>query len=52
MTRLLREPGLAEDLRARGIDRARTFSWRESARRLVAELERASGLRAGAGRPM
>lgn len=52
MTRLLREPGLAEDLRARGIDRARTFSWRDSARRLVAELERASGLRAGAGRPM
>ena len=51
MRRLLLEPGLAEDLRARGIDRARTFSWRESARRLVGELERASGLKMGAGRP-
>jgi glycosyltransferase involved in cell wall biosynthesis len=51
MTRLLLEPGLPEELRARGIARARHFSWRESARRLLAELERASGVRSGAGAP-
>jgi len=50
MTRLLCEPGLAEDLQARGIARAKDFSWQESARRLVAELERAGGSRAGGGR--
>jgi len=50
MVRLLREPGLAEDLRARGMARAQNFSWRESARRLLAELERASGRSNGAGR--
>jgi glycosyltransferase involved in cell wall biosynthesis len=43
MTRLLREPGLAEELRARGLARAREFSWERSARLLVAELERAAG---------
>ncbi|MGN6392916.1 MAG: glycosyltransferase family 4 protein [Gemmatimonadales bacterium] len=42
MTRLLREPGLAETLRARGLARAREFSWERSARLLVAELERAA----------
>lgn len=42
MTRILREPVLAADLRARGLARARDFSWSESARRLLAELERAS----------
>jgi len=46
MTRLLREPGLAESLRSRGLARAREFSWERSARLLVAELERAA--RAGA----
>jgi glycosyltransferase involved in cell wall biosynthesis len=45
MTRLLREPGLPADLRVRGLARAQHFSWRESARRLLAELERASGRR-------
>ncbi len=50
MTRLLSEPGLAEELRARGLTRARHFSWRESARRLVAELQRASGKVPGAER--
>jgi glycosyltransferase involved in cell wall biosynthesis len=38
MTRLLQEPGLVESLRARGLLRARGFSWRESARILVTEL--------------
>jgi glycosyltransferase involved in cell wall biosynthesis len=42
MIRLLRDPGLSADLRARGLRRARDFSWTESARRLLAELERAS----------
>jgi glycosyltransferase involved in cell wall biosynthesis len=42
MTRLLREPGLAAKLRDQGLLRARQFSWAESARRLLAELERAS----------
>jgi len=45
MSRLVREPRLSEDLRARGIARARDFSWRESARRLRSELERAGGRR-------
>jgi glycosyltransferase involved in cell wall biosynthesis len=43
MRRLLTEPGLTDDLRARGLARAQHFSWRESARQLLAELERASG---------
>jgi glycosyltransferase involved in cell wall biosynthesis len=42
MRRLLLEPGLREDLRTRGLARAKDFSWRKSARQLVAELERAS----------
>ena len=46
MTRVLREPGLAESLRSRGLARAREFSWERSARLLVAELARAA--RAGA----
>jgi glycosyltransferase involved in cell wall biosynthesis len=45
MTRILREPGLPADLRARGLARAGQFSWAESARRLLAELERASSKR-------
>jgi glycosyltransferase involved in cell wall biosynthesis len=57
MTRILREPALAADLRARGLVRARYFSWSESARRLLAELElvadaRARHLRPGADRPL
>lgn len=46
MTRLLRESGLAEGLRTRGLARAREFSWERSARLLVAELERAARGRA------
>lgn len=42
MTRVLREPGLSADLRARGLARAQHFSWSDSARRLLGELERAS----------
>ena len=49
MTRLLREAGLSEDLRSRGLTRARYFSWDASARRLLAELERASRRRANNG---
>lgn len=43
MLRVAREPGLVEDLRTRGLARARQFSWHDSARRLLAELELASG---------
>jgi glycosyltransferase involved in cell wall biosynthesis len=52
MGRILREPGLADDLRARGLARAQHFSWRESARQLLAELERASGRRLNGGAGM
>jgi glycosyltransferase involved in cell wall biosynthesis len=47
MLRLVQEPGLAAELRARGLARARHFSWADSARRLLAELERVGG-RSGA----
>lgn len=43
MLRVAREPELAASLGQRGLERARHFSWEESARRLLAELERASG---------
>jgi glycosyltransferase involved in cell wall biosynthesis len=43
MLRMVREPGLAVRLRQRGQARARSFSWQDSARRLLAELYRASG---------
>jgi glycosyltransferase involved in cell wall biosynthesis len=43
MLRVVREPLLVAQLRERGLARARHFSWRDSARRLLAELERASG---------
>jgi glycosyltransferase involved in cell wall biosynthesis len=42
MTRLLREPDLAESLRARGLRRARDFSWQRSAQLLLTELVRAA----------
>lgn len=45
MTRLLREPGLPEQLRTRGIARAQQFSWRESAQQLLAELRLGAGLK-------
>jgi glycosyltransferase involved in cell wall biosynthesis len=40
MLRVVREPALAADLRRRGIERAAQFSWHDSARRLLDELER------------
>jgi glycosyltransferase involved in cell wall biosynthesis len=43
MLRVVREPGLAVRLRELGLARARCFSWQDSARRLLAELQRASG---------
>jgi len=43
MLRLIREPGLVQFLRERGLTRARDFSWEDSARRLLAELELAGG---------
>ncbi len=43
MLRLAREPALVDDLRTRGLARAAHFSWHDSARRLLAELELASG---------
>jgi glycosyltransferase involved in cell wall biosynthesis len=44
MLRLVREPELAPRLERRGMARARSFSWEESARRLLAELERAAAV--------
>jgi glycosyltransferase involved in cell wall biosynthesis len=43
MLRLIRESGLRQFLRERGLARARDFSWEDSARRLLAELELAGG---------
>jgi glycosyltransferase involved in cell wall biosynthesis len=40
MLRVVREPALAADLGRRGIERAGQFSWHDSARRLLTELER------------
>jgi glycosyltransferase involved in cell wall biosynthesis len=40
MLRDVRENALAADLRRRGIERAAQFSWHDSARRLLEELER------------
>jgi glycosyltransferase involved in cell wall biosynthesis len=40
MLRLVREPDLVASLRRRGVERAAQFSWHDSARRLLAELER------------
>jgi glycosyltransferase involved in cell wall biosynthesis len=40
MLRLVREPGLADSLRALGLTRASEFSWDEGARRLLDELTR------------
>jgi glycosyltransferase involved in cell wall biosynthesis len=44
MLRLVREPELAPQLERRGMVRARSFSWEDSARRLLAELERAAAV--------
>jgi glycosyltransferase involved in cell wall biosynthesis len=40
MLRIAREPDLVADLRRRGRERAARFSWHDSARQLLAELER------------
>jgi glycosyltransferase involved in cell wall biosynthesis len=40
MLRIVREPDLTVELRARGLARAGEFSWHEGARRLLAELTR------------
>ena len=40
MLRIVREPVLTADLRRRGVERAAHFSWHDSARRLLEELER------------
>jgi glycosyltransferase involved in cell wall biosynthesis len=50
MLRVVREPDLVGRLRERGLARARRFSWHDSARRLLAELERV-GRRPRVGRP-
>jgi len=42
MTRIVKEPKLSEELRDRGLARAQQFSWSESARRLLAELQLAA----------
>jgi glycosyltransferase involved in cell wall biosynthesis len=47
MLRVAREPDLVDQLRERGLARAAQFSWRDSARRLLVELERAGGRRDG-----
>lgn len=39
IVRLLEEPGLAEDLRRRGLERAREFSWERTAARLAEILD-------------
>jgi glycosyltransferase involved in cell wall biosynthesis len=50
MLRLVREPGLAASLHERGLARARQFSWHDSARRLLAELEQVGRRRRGQSR--
>lgn len=42
MLRIVRQPAVALDLSRRGLERARRFSWHESARQLLAELRRAA----------
>jgi glycosyltransferase involved in cell wall biosynthesis len=42
MLRVIREPRLVAELRLRGVKRAQQFSWHDSARRLLAELELAA----------
>jgi len=49
MLRLIREPGLVARLRARGLARAGEFSWEDSARRLLGELELAAANGRGSG---
>ncbi|HYZ78542.1 MAG TPA: glycosyltransferase family 1 protein [Gaiellaceae bacterium] len=39
LSRVLGEPGLAEELRRRGVERARTFTWERTADALLALLE-------------
>jgi glycosyltransferase involved in cell wall biosynthesis len=39
VVRVLEEPGLADELRLRGLERARTFTWERTARELAAVLD-------------
>jgi glycosyltransferase involved in cell wall biosynthesis len=41
LARLLDDPGLGDDLRGRGLARARTFSWRRCAEQTAAAYRRA-----------
>jgi glycosyltransferase involved in cell wall biosynthesis len=43
LVRVLEEPGLAEALRARGLERARQFSWQQTARELADVLDEVVG---------
>ena len=43
LARLLSEPALVEDLRARGLERAREFTWERTARLTLASYRRAAG---------
>jgi glycosyltransferase involved in cell wall biosynthesis len=43
LVRVVEEPAVAEDLRRRGIARARTFTWERSAAQLAALVEEAAG---------
>ena len=51
MLRMIREPGLVARLRTRGLARAGEFSWEDSARRLLGELELAAAGGRGSGSP-
>jgi glycosyltransferase involved in cell wall biosynthesis len=42
MLQVVRQPELATSLRQRGLDRARRYSWHDSAERLLRELEHAA----------
>jgi glycosyltransferase involved in cell wall biosynthesis len=43
LNRVLNEPGLKADLRARGLERAKAFSWKKAASETLAVLEKAAG---------
>jgi glycosyltransferase involved in cell wall biosynthesis len=49
MAKMLDEPALREGLRIKGLDRARLFSWEETARQTLKVYERAYGVRSLAG---
>lgn len=49
MAKMLDEPDLREGLRVKGLERARLFSWKETARQTLKVYERAYGVRSLAG---